>query len=62
MLVPNVGSRDVIRSRKTILYIDNTELSSLKRIRHSTKDVCQCGILPKKKKKVFSKLHKQMSF
>lgn len=53
MLVPNVGSRDVIRSRKTILSIDNTELSSLKRIRHSAKDVCQCGILPKKKKKRF---------
>lgn len=62
MLFPNVGSRDVIRSRKTIVYIDSTELYSLKIIRHSAKDFCQCGILPKKKKEVSSKLHRQMSF
>ena len=49
MLVPNIGSRDVIRSRKTIVCIDSTELSSLKIIKHRVKDLCQCGILPKKR-------------
>lgn len=50
MLVPNVGSRDVIRSRKTILSIDKHKLSSLKRIRHSAKRCLPMWYFTKKKK------------
>lgn len=61
MLVLNVGSRDVIRSRKTVVYIGSTEFSlSLKIVIHCAKYFCQCDILPNKR--LSSKLHKQMSF